>query len=326
MTAPNEHLTALNTAPAAKRGSPAETAAEQMQRVMQQTRQLQRDESLLLALRRVGLRQEEEEAADALLAQTWCCPIEQLSLMDLLRDEAVDEAGSDEFRVLGGYSNTLVPALAQGLDVRLGCVVTRGTREGLVVCEDGREFPADAVVLAVPVACLPDLDLPISERKRLAISSVQTLPATKAIFWLEGEPCWQQFRYVLKDRGLIRRWWTLGSHVITGFATAEFARQLDAAEDPEALATQELLEIFPSARVARFRLVSWAGERFSKGGYSSLRVDRAVLMAREEASAPEGRLFFAGEWASPSNVQTVHGALDSGRHCARQVLSKLLIH
>jgi monoamine oxidase len=65
----------------------------------------------------------------------------------------------------------------------------------------------------------------------------------------------------------------------------------------------------------------WRSDQFSCGAYSYLPVNG--LRAQQVLSEPiDGRLFFAGEATSIGHIGTVHGAIQSGRRAAQEVLEK----
>ena len=66
----------------------------------------------------------------------------------------------------------------------------------------------------------------------------------------------------------------------------------------------------------------WHDDRFSRGAYSYVPVDG--LEAQEALSQPlDNKLFFAGEATCTGHVGTVHGAIQSGRRAAREILRHL---
>jgi monoamine oxidase len=65
----------------------------------------------------------------------------------------------------------------------------------------------------------------------------------------------------------------------------------------------------------------WRNDQFSCGAYAYLPVNG--LRAQQVLSEPiDGKLFFAGEATSIGHIGTVHGAIQSGRRAAQEVLKK----
>ena len=115
-----------------------------------------------------------------------------------------------------------------------------------------------------------------------------------------------------------------GQPCIEGFFGGRFARELEDAGDG-ALAAQAIDEIAGflgndyRRKLSPLKESRWALDPFARGSYSHALPghagDRAVL-----AAPVDGRLFFAGEATSPNFFSTAHGARDSGKRAAREVM------
>lgn len=293
------------------------------------------DCSLAHYLRDCGFDAEALVGANVVLAQTCCASIETLSCADLARELRVDHAGRREYRVREGYA-ALLDWYARGLDIRTGTVahLVRHTSSGVIVETDAGVFHGDRCIVTIPVAVLqrglPQFDPPLSARKRRAIDTLRTEPATK-LFYRFDEPLWDADLTFMAHKGQAARWWpaahtTHDVAVIVAYATAARARALDALDDDEALAVglaelQTLLgrrDLMQRQRAAR--RVAWGADPFAYGGYAH--VPPGAADARPVLAAPEGStLFFAGEaTAYDSNPQTVHGAIESGWRAADEVV------
>ncbi len=293
------------------------------------------DCSLAHYLHDCGFDAEALVVADVVLAQTCCASIEILSCADLARELRVDHAGRREYRVREGYA-ALLDWYARGLDIRTGTVahLVRHTSSGVVVETDAGVFHSDRCIVTIPVAVLqrglPQFDPPLSARRRRAIDTLRTEPATK-LFYRFDEPLWDAGLTFMAHEGRAARWWpaahtTHDAAVIVAYATAARARALDALDDDEALVVglAELQTLLGRCdlmqRECAARRVAWGADPFAYGGYAH--VPPGAADARLVLAAPEGStLFFAGEaTAYDSNPQTVHGAIESGWRAADEVV------
>jgi monoamine oxidase len=66
---------------------------------------------------------------------------------------------------------------------------------------------------------------------------------------------------------------------------------------------------------------SWSSDPFALGSYSYLPVGSEPAMRKALAAPVADRVFFAGEATATNNPSTVHGALESAKRCANEVLN-----
>jgi monoamine oxidase len=288
--------------------------------------------SLLDYLRRTGVvnNAAEREEANILLAQTWCCDIERLSVTDVQQDLRGDRSGSHatEGRLRHGYSALLVDCMARNVPIVLGARVTRllDDKSGKTAAEtaDGRRFVAREgaiVTVAAPLLATIDFGGAMDDRVALVRQWVRMEPATKLVYQLE-RAVWDVDTTYLAAPQLCCRWWIGGPALLVCYVTAEYAATLDALPEDEALQLG-LLQVAPllgvaveALRVVKAVRQSWAKEEFVGGGYCSV-LPGAPPDIRQRFFEPKGRIFFAGEHtAFFSNPQTVHGAVDSGTRAA----------
>ena len=138
----------------------------------------------------------------------------------------------------------------------------------------------------------------------------------------------------MQSRGVaVPVWWTsypLRSGAIVGWAGGPAARALDS--HPDAIrdaAVSSLSKIFGTDRrtvarhLVRTYTHNWSRDPFSRGAYSYPLVGGDDVGKR--ISRPvQGTLFFAGEAADPEGRNgTVHGAIGSGKHAAKQAIRAL---
>ncbi|MFN3374482.1 MAG: flavin monoamine oxidase family protein, partial [Chloroflexus sp.] len=240
-----------------------------------------------------------------------------------------------EFRLRERY-DTLLGWLARDLDLRLGQPVRAISDHGdrVTVHTTAGALTARRCLVTVPVAVLAAgmirFTPPLSAAKQAAIAAFRTRPATKHFFWFDT-PLWDEgFAYAAHD-GLFARWWTpahpdLAAPLLCCYVTAERAAMLDRLPDATVceIGLAELSRILGrddlAAHWVDFRRYRWAADTYARGGYAHL--PPGMAWARTVLAAAEGNLHFAGEaTAYDSNPQTVHGAIDSGRRAAREILN-----
>ena len=260
-----------------------------------------------------------------------------------------DVTGYEEnFRVDEGYSALLHRAVeADGLDIRLNRTVQRiEWSPGSVTCfARGEVVRSRMAIVTLPLGVLQQGDVQFDEPlPRDKTEAIQSLLPGKALkmhssfralrggrsFWPEG----MAFLASALDSQL--HWPTslerrrgqrhLLTHLVGGDAADRFGLHPD---PPEAMLSQ-LVHMF-GHRVrdlyvrAEWRV--WHTDPFSRSGYSAFPSD-ADASARQTLAEPLAEtLFFAGEAVGvpgrQGNVASVHGAIESGMHCARQVIASM---
>ena len=76
-------------------------------------------------------------------------------------------------------------------------------------------------------------------------------------------------------------------------------------------------------KIVASTVTHWEKDVFSRGSYSFAKVGSDVEQEADALATPEGRLFFAGEACSATNMQCVHGAFLSGEEAATSILEAL---
>jgi monoamine oxidase len=276
-----------------------------------------------------------------LLANSHLTEPENLSLADLAHEARVHQAGKGNFRVQGGYDR-LLSGLAKGLSIQLGTAVQsldwQQTPVKLgAVNPQGQaiELSADQVIITVPLSLLqqqaiaftPALPAP----KMQAIQSLSMGPAIKLQF-VFSQPFWDSEISLFVGLGAIPVWWVPGYQrpgfppVLTAFVGGQSALALNAVSEAKAIEVglNDLCRLFgsdaPRQELRQARRISWLNDPWARGGYSF--VTPGQFGARHVLAQPlEHRLFFAGEaTVTDSNPATVHGAIESGRRAAEQIL------
>ncbi len=297
---------------------------------------LSKDISLAEYLKSKGHIPEALQIADVLLAQTCVSSLYELSCQDLQREMKLGKSDDDESRIREGYT-ALFTYLARDLNIKLSSPVQRVEQQqsSVTVIAKQDSFQAKNCIITLPITILQSglvQFLPaLSFEKQRAIHALKMEAGTKLLYNFT-QPFWDDdLTYMLHD-DLAARWWTpghgrKGSNVIACYTTAARARAIDALSETEALTLglQQLGKLLDvpfdrlSSQLAKSKRVSWAHDVYAQGAYAH--IPPGAAEARVDLAKPEDKLFFAGEaTAFDSTPQTVHGALDSGRRAAKQII------
>lgn len=266
---------------------------------------------------------------------------ERFSLLDLARNATMYYTKLDRppsLRVMGG-NDQITRALADALpDVRLNTPVAsiRLKPDGVTVtCKQADShltLDADFAILAIPLTTARRIDfggsLP-SAYKRM-VDEVSYGAVTKVMieyrkrFWNE-----RGWNGRLATEAPIVYTWHATSHfehergVITAYTGGDNARVLSALSDEERIRTavDEVEWLFPGSSdlIENTATVAWPNEPYTRGSYMALAPGQ-VTAHWKTLLEPTGRLFFAGEHATP--IQGfMEGAVESGQRAARIILS-----
>ncbi|MDX1995044.1 MAG: NAD(P)/FAD-dependent oxidoreductase [bacterium] len=261
------------------------------------------------------------------------------ALVTLMSDALGEESSGTDFHVMGGY-DTLLMGMAQGLDIRLGQIVTRVSweRDGVRIdTGDGTAYTARKLVLTIPPLVLQQRtiefvpDLPAE--KWQAIDAFARCDIVKVILHFEAPVLPQQFGTLLDETGLPPIWWRTQGHdsftgeVLVGWAAADHARRL-IAMGSEAGVQAALESLRRSTGQADLRPVGawlqhWNDDPFACGAYPYLPPGMMAERAVDVLAAPVDEVVFWAGAATDVNFTTVHGAYASGQRAAEKVLSVL---
>ena len=265
---------------------------------------------------------------------------DQLGLHGLRDDRIVDLERGCDWRLEPGY-DALPRHIAEGLDVRLGWEVAdvEWSAAGVTLRSvEGEEVAGGAAVCTLPVGVLKagavrfEPDLPTAKWR--ALNGLEMGPVLKILYRFD-EPFWPDDLTMLGCDGPVRLYWTPlygredAPAVLTAYVSGHRARALSAMTETEAAAVglADLDRLFPDARPSRsvqeYRRVDWCTNRFTRGGYSFVRVGgagaRGALAARDT-----GALFWAGDGTSTTTIAAVvHAAHATGRRAADEVTALL---
>lgn len=256
-------------------------------------------------------------------------------------DDGTDEGGGDAL-LPEGYDQ-VVAAVANGLDVRLGHVVTSIDTAGdraVVVTAQGN-FQAGAVVVTVPLGVLKagtvQFQPPLPEPKSRAIAKLGMGTLSKTCLRFESQfwPDDAELIDIVPTASRRGQWvesLSLTSLVdvpaLMMFNAGEFARAVETMTDPEVIASASsaLKPAFPdwvrtgeAATPTGLLRSAWSVDPFSLGSYSFIAAGSS-LADRDALAEPDGRRIFAGEACSRDHAATVHGAYSSGEAAANALL------
>lgn len=247
--------------------------------------------------------------------------------------------------------NTIVTGVAHSPSHGQSIVITTTT---VTLC-------CNAAIVTVPSAVLSSLRFspPLPSSTQDALTYLRTAAATKAFLILrhhEVLAALTDMTYLCNDDPAVSipRWWTPRHGmptpyiningvltkviVVCGYATDSRAVKYDSLSEEEARKTAisdignmlgiDSMEISPL--VVFFKRVSWAEDIFAGGGYASIPPTHCALKEhvsiRQNLAQPvyDHRVWFAGEACTYlSNRQTVHGAFDTGKQAAEELVERL---
>lgn len=293
------------------------------------------DESLHQYLTRVGFTEVQLQYTRRSYVNAMAENIHRISTAEARAGWLDETAGSQDWRVMGGY-DALIDHLAADIDVRLNTVVAHIDWTGeqvRVETTDGETFQAEQVLVTLPTGVLGSGRVTFApalpDEKQTAIRDLAMGPGYKIVYVFD-EPVLPEGVMALYSRHNPPMWWspTAGypdapQFAITAFATGDWARAHhtlgSAVMQQRGLQTlRDELGDLPD--LVAVHVQNWTDDPFAGGVYSvaapGAAGQRAVL-ARPLA----GRLYWAGE-ATAKNAwsATVHGAYASGRRAAREML------
>ena len=264
----------------------------------------------------------DDEAADYLrsfLASMGGSALDRCSVLPLLWDMVeLDYTPVDVFLDLGELftdgTKSLIDAMADGLDVRFGTVVTRIAHDDdgvSIVLADGSTVSAGAAVVALPLNVWADVefDPPLTDAKRAAASRRQPGEVSKVLAIVRNAPTtylgagWDtpiNAGFVTKAAGAEER-------LFMGFSVQP---RVDLA-DREAVAAAVRAHL-PEADVVETAGHDWIDDRFANGTWLSTPPTWFSDGTFEALSQPEGRLSFAGSDIAIEGAGWIEGAIASG--------------
>jgi monoamine oxidase len=266
-----------------------------------------------------------DEAADylrAFLAAMGGAAVEKTSILPLLWDMIeLDYTPVDAYVDLGELitdgTKALIDAMAGGLDVRFGSVVTAvATNDAgvTVTLADGSTLEAPAAIVALPLNVWADVafDPPLAPPKQKASTEGHPGEVSKVIAIVGGAPA-----------GYLGAGW--GTPINAGFVP----KQSDGAQLFMGFSVQDRVDLgddaavaaavrahLPDAEVVRTSGHDWVTDPFSKGTWLAVPPPWFSDGTFEQLREPEGRLLFAGSDIAGEGAGWIEGAVGSGRDAA----------
>ena len=254
--------------------------------------------------------------------------LERVSIIDLDRYE---DSGHN-WKVSEGYG-TLFDMLARDLPVVTDCIVRiidHSARDIRVETSRGI-INARHVIVTIPTPLIASGAMKFTPALPEKIAAAQGLPlglANKIFFEIEGAHDLPADAHVFGriDSADVISFdiQPRGRPLIAGFVGGPFAHHLErvgpAAFEAEARAQlAAMLGDLPTLRCVT--TTAWHADPFAQGAYSHALPGQAEQ--RKALAAPvDERLFFAGEATSSRSFSTAHGAWESGRTAASEVLAQ----
>jgi monoamine oxidase len=259
------------------------------------------------------------------------CELDAVSILDM---DAYEDTGIN-WRVRRGYG-ALMAAYGASCPLAFNCNVTRIDHSGarLRIETSRGTLSAGKAIVTVPTNLIADeairfhpalpakvyaargLPLGLDNKVMLALDQPEALPK-------DGNLRGATMRTAMGSFHLR----PFGQPCIEGFFGGSFAQQLEDAGNGAlaAAAIDEIVTLLGSDFRRRLKPLAesrWSHDPFARGAYSHALPGhagkRAVL-----AAPVDGRLFFAGEATSPNFFSTAHGARDSGKRAAEEVVASL---
>ncbi len=249
-----------------------------------------------------------------------------------------DQVEGDEVVFPDGF-DVLATRLADGLDVRLGQVVTRvrWSTDGVVALCGDRAVRAGRAIVTVPVGVLRSgaltIEPPLPEPLAGALDRLE-MNSFEKVFLRFRERFWAPDVYAIRRQGPAAAWWHSwydltrlhGVPTLLTFAAGPCAQAIRDWSD-EAVAESVLAalrEIHPDAEITptAVEVTHWRDDPFARGSYAYMTVGATTDDHDVLATPVGGVLHLAGEATWTEDPATVTAALRSGHRAAENVLGR----
>ncbi len=252
-----------------------------------------------------------------------------------LDDDVVD---GDEVVFPDGYDR-LPQHLAEGLDVRLGHIVTgvRWGDDGVTVTMEDDTFRAASAIVTVSVGVLQSSDFriepPLPDPVRGALGRL-TMNAFEKVFLRFPTKFWDDGVYAVRQQGPAADWWHSwydltslhGTPTLLTFMAGPAAQALKASDDATIVASAlaQLRQLYgPSVtEPTRAHVTRWQDDPFSRGSYAYMTRGSTTDDHDDLATPIGGVLHLAGEATWTDDPATVTAALCSGHRAAERVAQR----
>lgn len=237
--------------------------------------------------------------------------------------------------ITSGY-DALPRQLADGLHITLRSPVKSVTRQGnsVTIHAAGQTFEGPAAIVTVPLGVLKagsiTFEPPLPDGHAHAVSALGFGVLSKSYF-LFSQRNWDQenafFQYLGSEQGMWAQWFTLPASagpVVLAFNPGERGRRVESASPTELLAgAMPIGRRLFGADVTEVRCSGWTRDPYALGSYSYHAPGSGPDDRRRLQEPVSDRLYLAGEAIGVDNPGTVHGALQSGRRAATELLRRL---
>ncbi|MEU8001226.1 FAD-dependent oxidoreductase [Catellatospora sp. NPDC049111] len=306
---------------ARRHGHPDMSLAEALGQILAERGYSPEDEHAVRYHLNVVLREDVAEDADRLSLKFW--------------EDGYLVYGHGDSVLHRGYQS-VVDALADGLDIRRDHVVTRvetGAASVRVVTGLG-DFTADKVLVTLPLGVLKAgavvFDPPLPEPKQSAIARLGFGTLNKIALHF-AEPFWPleqyAFGYLCRDTDrhptvVISMWKSHGRPVLVMLLGGSLGRELETWPDEQVAdySATVVRDLFgPDAPAPEhISRTGWSADPFARGSYACIGVDASPKDLGVLAEPVGDLLFFAGEATNGHHWGCVHSAYESGlREAAR---------
>ena len=243
------------------------------------------------------------------------------------------------FRVIGG-NDLIARAIANILpDVRLNSPVTsvRVTPDGVAVTvqQANSYLTVDSAfaILAIPLttARLIEFNPPLPPAHARMVNEISYGAVTKVLIEYRKR-FWDEIGWngrLATDAPIVYTW-DATSHIksehgiITAYTGGDHAVMLSALSDEERIrfAVAEIEKVFPGSSdlIVNTATMAWLNEPYTRASYMAL-APGEVIAHWKTLFEPAGRLFFAGEHATPIQGY-MEGAVESGQRAAAMIISR----
>lgn len=255
-------------------------------------------------------------------------PVDQIRTREWPDD---GEMIGDQFYMADTHA-ALLDELSKNLEIHFEEIVQSiDYQSGAFIQTDRNTYQADAVIIAVPMACLKAGDIQfmpvLPSRTQCAIDAYgvglinKVIIECDSVVWPEKVTAMANLSGNLDEfYALINLYPATGKPLLLTFTDGEKAFEKEALPDSVLIehATELLKRWYPEVKVKRGLVTRWASEPFSKSSYSY--VPKAVDWPVATMAQPiQNTIFFAGEACSEEHLGTTLGAYETGVSAAEQL-------
>jgi monoamine oxidase len=236
----------------------------------------------------------------------------------------------------GGYAQ-LTDYLAEGLDIRLGAVVSKISYNdsGVIISSSKGDFAADRVIVTVSVGVLQSGDITFTPElpiKKLAAINGLAMGTLNKLWMIFPYAFWDIDKdvigYVSADKGRFSEWFYFDElakgNVLIGFNAGEYGELSETKTDEQlSVEAMTVLKVMYGNSIPEPDKVlasRWHSDPYSRGSYAYVKAGSQFSVREDYRQAIDSRVFFAGEAASEDYPATPEGAVRTGRAAAKEIV------